>query len=41
MENTPRHLADDDGVKHSFELPKSTNKRVANGIYEESIGMSG
>ena len=40
METTPRSFTNDDGIKHSFVLPKMTSKRVAEGIYEESIGMS-
>ena len=36
-----RPSTDDDGVIHCFTLPKITSKRVPEGIYEDSIGMSG
>ena len=41
METKHRPSTDDDGVKHCFALPKITSQRVPEGIYEESIGMSG
>ena len=40
METTPRSFTNDDGIKHSFVLPKMTSKRVAEGIDEERIGTS-
>ena len=41
METKHRPSTDNDGVKHCFVLPEVTSKRVPEGIYEESIGMSG
>ena len=41
METKHRPSTDDDGVKQCFALPKITSKRVPEGVYEESIGMSG
>ena len=41
METKHRPSTNDDGVEHCFSLPKLTIKRVLEGIYEESIGMSG
>ena len=39
METKHRPSTGDDGVKHCFALPKTTRKRVPEGMYEESIGM--
>ena len=41
METKHRLSTDDDGVKHYCALPKVTSKRMAEGVNEESIGMSG
>ena len=41
METKHRALTDDDDVKHCFAMPKITSQRFPEGIYEESIGMSG
>ena len=41
MKTKDQPSTDDDGVKHCFALPQITSKWVPQGIYEESIGMSG
>ena len=45
METKHRPSTDDDGVKHRcftycFAQPKITSKKVPEGIFEESIGVS-